>query len=273
MAGPKPSTPINERRSEEIPNQNATDKSVIERHLTALKELLKEPSNRELIKPMLLDFNDDAEDTYEEVEEESCAITSQPTPALKLNSTAKRADIRFLVIPLQEILADRKSVLLFDNLLPLGDQKKKTTMTDEKWMNVPITFPPIPSCDLSEEALVMEAEIEGYIVAIKQFTVILAPSPYNVILGRPRLKQLRAISSTIRGMMKFLTPWGVATLVSQAPVEGKFLGYMVTSEGIRANPSKTKDIVEMQSPQMWGQMQSLSKRLAALNRFLSRSAE
>ncbi|GKD36027.1 hypothetical protein Tco_1251536, partial [Tanacetum coccineum] len=61
--------PINERRSEEIPNQNATDKSVIERHLTALKEFLKEPSNRELIKPMLLDFNDDAEDTYEEVEE------------------------------------------------------------------------------------------------------------------------------------------------------------------------------------------------------------
>ncbi|GJW59826.1 hypothetical protein Tco_0109161 [Tanacetum coccineum] len=65
MAGPKPSTPINERRSEETPNQNATDKSVIERHLTTLKE----PSNRELIKPMLLDFNDDAEDTDEEVEE------------------------------------------------------------------------------------------------------------------------------------------------------------------------------------------------------------
>ncbi|GKD52220.1 reverse transcriptase domain-containing protein [Tanacetum coccineum] len=30
--------------------------------------------------------------------------------------------------------------------------------------------------------------------------------------------------------------------------EGKFLGYMVTSEGIWANPTKTKDIAEMQSP-------------------------
>ncbi|GJT00326.1 hypothetical protein Tco_0821495 [Tanacetum coccineum] len=30
--------------------------------------------------------------------------------------------------------------------------------------------------------------------------------------------------------------------------EGKLLGYLVTSEGIRANPAKTKDIAEMQSP-------------------------
>ncbi|GJT38766.1 reverse transcriptase domain-containing protein [Tanacetum coccineum] len=55
--------------------------------------------------------------------------------------------------------------------------------------------------------------------------------------------------------------------------EGKFLGYMVTSEGIRANPAKTKDIAEMKSPRTWGEMQSLAGRLAALNRFLARSAE
>ncbi|GJV64063.1 hypothetical protein Tco_1474891 [Tanacetum coccineum] len=34
----------------------------------------------------------------------------------------------------------------------------------ESWMNVPITFPPVPARDLSDEALVMEAEIEGYLV-------------------------------------------------------------------------------------------------------------
>ncbi|GJZ20278.1 reverse transcriptase domain-containing protein, partial [Tanacetum coccineum] len=34
--------------------------------------------------------------------------------------------------------------------------------------------------------------------------------------------------------------------------EGKFLGYMVTSEGIRANPAKTRDIAEMKSPRTWG---------------------
>ncbi|GKF25140.1 hypothetical protein Tco_0081034 [Tanacetum coccineum] len=49
-----------------------------------------------------------------------------------------------------------------------------------------------------------------------KFTAIPAPSPYNIILGRPCLRQLRAIPSTIHGIMKFLTPWGVATIVSQA---------------------------------------------------------
>ncbi|GKG09033.1 reverse transcriptase domain-containing protein [Tanacetum coccineum] len=34
--------------------------------------------------------------------------------------------------------------------------------------------------------------------------------------------------------------------------EGKFLGYMVTSEGTRINPAKTKDLAEMQSPKTWG---------------------
>nr|GFA34287.1 reverse transcriptase domain-containing protein [Tanacetum cinerariifolium]GFA34326.1 reverse transcriptase domain-containing protein [Tanacetum cinerariifolium] len=55
--------------------------------------------------------------------------------------------------------------------------------------------------------------------------------------------------------------------------EGKFLGYMVTSEGIRPNPAKTKDLAEIQSPKTWGEMQSLAEKLEALNRFLSRSAE
>ncbi|GJY50089.1 reverse transcriptase domain-containing protein [Tanacetum coccineum] len=156
-------------------------------------------------------------------------------------------------------------------------------MTDEELMNVPIIFPPVPARDLSEEALVVEDEVEGYLVrrihidegasikimfeqcfnmlhpsirsklvktqttvsgfsgeqvkplgkikldvcfggvgrcrrTIMKFTVIPAPSPYNIILGRPGLKQLRAIPSTIHGMMKFPTPWGVATIVSQTPV-------------------------------------------------------
>ncbi|GJV03156.1 reverse transcriptase domain-containing protein [Tanacetum coccineum] len=48
---------------------------------------------------------------------------------------------------------------------------------------------------------------------------------------------------------------------------------MVTSEGIRANPKKTKAIADMQSPRTLKEMQSLSGKLAALKRFLSRSAE
>nr|GEV57564.1 reverse transcriptase domain-containing protein [Tanacetum cinerariifolium] len=52
--------------------------------------------------------------------------------------------------------------------------------------------------------------------------------------------------------------------------EGKFLGYMVTSEGIRANLKKTKAIADMKSPRTLKEMQSLSGKLAALKRFLSR---
>ncbi|GJW44081.1 reverse transcriptase domain-containing protein [Tanacetum coccineum] len=55
--------------------------------------------------------------------------------------------------------------------------------------------------------------------------------------------------------------------------EGKFLGYIVTFEGIRANPEKEKAIVNMPSPTNLKQMQRLSGKLAALNRFLSKVAE
>ncbi|PWA53512.1 hypothetical protein CTI12_AA444400 [Artemisia annua] len=47
-----------------------------------------------------------------------------------------------------------------------------------------------------------------------KFTIIRAPSPYNVILGRSGLKALRAIPSTIHALMKFQTPRGIATLVT-----------------------------------------------------------
>ncbi|GJT25585.1 reverse transcriptase domain-containing protein [Tanacetum coccineum] len=55
--------------------------------------------------------------------------------------------------------------------------------------------------------------------------------------------------------------------------EGKFLGYIVTSEEIRANPEKEKAVVNMPSPSNLKQMQRLSGKLAALNRFLSKAAE
>ncbi|GKB35800.1 reverse transcriptase domain-containing protein [Tanacetum coccineum] len=66
--------------------------------------------------------------------------------------------------------------------------------------------------------------------AILKFTIIPAPSPYSIILGRPGLKQLRAIPSTIHGMMKFLTPWGVATLNHQALTECQSIGKVNQSE-------------------------------------------
>ncbi|GJZ21061.1 reverse transcriptase domain-containing protein [Tanacetum coccineum] len=292
-------------------------------------------------------------------------------------------------------------------------------------MNIPITFSAVSSEDISEEPLIVEAEVEGYLVrrvyvdegssvevmfkhcfknlnprikaglretqtdlvrfarevskplgnielevcfgngglcrrTFMKFIVVRAPSLYNIILGRPGLKTLRAIPSTIHAMMKYPTPKGVATLgyhqiqmaeedeekmafytdqgtycytkmsfglknagtkyqrlvdstfqsqigrnleayvddmviksrdekmlladiletfdnlkksnmklnpkkCSFGVEEGKFLGYMVTSEGIRVNLRKTKALADLQSPRTLKEMQSLSGKLAALN--------
>jgi hypothetical protein len=53
----------------------------------------------------------------------------------------------------------------------------------------------------------------------------------------------------------------------------KFLGYMVSSRGIEANPEKIRAVLEMQSPKTTKQLQQLTGRLAALNRFISRSTD
>ncbi|GKC88558.1 hypothetical protein Tco_1149207 [Tanacetum coccineum] len=55
--------------------------------------------------------------------------------------------------------------------------------------------------------------------------------------------------------------------------EGKFLGYMVTFEGIQANLKNTKALVDMQFPRTLKEIHSLSGKVSALNRFLARSAK
>ncbi|GKC94133.1 reverse transcriptase domain-containing protein [Tanacetum coccineum] len=54
---------------------------------------------------------------------------------------------------------------------------------------------------------------------------------------------------------------------------GQFLGHMITSEGIEENPKKVKAIIDMVSLQTITEVQSLNGKLAALGRFLARSAE
>ncbi|XP_074342175.1 uncharacterized protein LOC141679621 [Apium graveolens] len=51
---------------------------------------------------------------------------------------------------------------------------------------------------------------------------------------------------------------------------GKFLGFMVNHRGIEANPAKIKALLDMKSPTSVKQVQSLTGRIAALNRFVSK---
>jgi hypothetical protein len=55
--------------------------------------------------------------------------------------------------------------------------------------------------------------------------------------------------------------------------KGKFLGCLVTTKGIEANPSKIEAILRMEPPSTKKGAQRLAGRLASLNRFISRSAE
>jgi hypothetical protein len=55
--------------------------------------------------------------------------------------------------------------------------------------------------------------------------------------------------------------------------KGKFLGCLVSTKGIEANPSKIEAILRMEPPNSKKGAQRLAVRLASLNRFISRSAE
>ena len=53
---------------------------------------------------------------------------------------------------------------------------------------------------------------------------------------------------------------------------GKFLGYMVTHHGIEVNPDQIKAINNLQPPRNPKEVQKLTRMTAALNRFISQSA-
>ena len=54
---------------------------------------------------------------------------------------------------------------------------------------------------------------------------------------------------------------------------GKFLGFMVSHRGIKANPDKIQAILDMKPPQNVKEVQSLTGRVAALNRFVSKAID
>uniref|UniRef100_A0A2N9EW67 Integrase catalytic domain-containing protein n=1 Tax=Fagus sylvatica TaxID=28930 RepID=A0A2N9EW67_FAGSY len=76
-------------------------------------------------------------------------------------------------------------------------------------------------------------------------------------------------SNTLRKYQMKLNPSKYAFGVSS----GKFLGFMVSQRGIKANPDKIKAILEMQPPRNIKETQGLTERIAALNRFVSRSTD
>ncbi|XP_030970747.1 uncharacterized protein LOC115991144 [Quercus lobata] len=83
------------------------------------------------------------------------------------------------------------------------------------------------------------------------------------------LDDLEETFATLRKHQMKLNPskcvFGVAS--------GKFLGFMVSQRGIEANPEKVRAIIDMASPKTVKDVQKLTGRIAALNRFVSRATD
>ena len=54
---------------------------------------------------------------------------------------------------------------------------------------------------------------------------------------------------------------------------GQFLGYMVTHRGIEVNPDQIKAINDLKPPRNAKEVQKLTRMVAALNRFISKSVD
>ena len=54
---------------------------------------------------------------------------------------------------------------------------------------------------------------------------------------------------------------------------GKFLVFMISQQGIEVNPKKVKVILDMVSPKIVKKVQRLTRRVAALNKFVSKATD
>ena len=53
----------------------------------------------------------------------------------------------------------------------------------------------------------------------------------------------------------------------------KFLGFIVNNRGIEANPEKIKAVLDMPPPTNIKEVQRLTRRIAALSRFMSKASD
>ena len=84
------------------------------------------------------------------------------------------------------------------------------------------------------------------------------------------LDDLKEMFNALRRYSMKLNPSKCAFGVSS----GKLLGFMVSRRGIEASrPEKVRAILEMSSPKIFKEVQSLTGRVAALNRFVSKATD
>ncbi|GJZ62730.1 reverse transcriptase domain-containing protein [Tanacetum coccineum] len=93
-----------------------------------------------------------------------------------------------------------------------------------------------------------------------------------VIKSNTEAEMLRDIDETFRTLRKINMKLNPKKCTFGA-MEGMFLGYMISPKGIKPCLDKTEAVLQLPSPRIIKEVQSLNGKLASLNRFLSKSAE
>ncbi|CAL9017764.1 unnamed protein product [Prunus brigantina] len=83
------------------------------------------------------------------------------------------------------------------------------------------------------------------------------------------LENLALMFGILKSYQMRLNPTKCAFGVSS----GKFLGFMISQRGIEANPEKIKAIIDMETPKTQKDIQSLTGRVVALTRFISKATD
>ena len=83
------------------------------------------------------------------------------------------------------------------------------------------------------------------------------------------LDDLKETFSTLRKCNMKLSPAKYVFTVASR----KFLGFMVSQRGIEANLDKVKAVIEIKSPKTIKEVQILTRKIAALNKFISRATD
>nr|GEX41936.1 reverse transcriptase domain-containing protein [Tanacetum cinerariifolium]GEX55903.1 reverse transcriptase domain-containing protein [Tanacetum cinerariifolium] len=85
----------------------------------------------------------------------------------------------------------------------------------------------------------------------------------------PNKMKKRLLSTPVTGINMKLNP----KKCTFGAAEGMFLGYMINPKGMKPCLDKTEAVLQLPSPQTIKEVQSLNRKLASLNRFISKSAE
>ena len=93
-----------------------------------------------------------------------------------------------------------------------------------------------------------------------------------LVKSKEELAHLDDLKETFTSLKKYQMKLNLSKCVFGV-ASGKFLGFMVSQRGIEANPEKVQAIINMASPRTVKEVQKLTGRIAALNRFVSRATD